>query len=505
MSNPRKKTKFGIREAILLSFVVFTSIALGGIAATTGIFAGIIGGVTSETTSAALKNQVQQDMQNKTSSYAITIESQLEQASRDLDGMAVAISSVLDSPFEFGYRKSYYHVDILPKDTRLFDGTYLSKDTYYPSNIPPDIKFDQESELNVSANYSHYLIYPDSYAAMGNNEYNLTGIHGTYVNRTAHLDPIMADLLKKNPHYSWIYMDFEIGVQRTFPWTGSDTTVFGTRTESPYDYKTSDWYKDAKSAAGKVVWTAPYLDPYIGWIVTISKAVYNHSAFVGVVGIDFTLNQISNTVANISYFDSGYGFLLDQEGQVIAHPEVEFDPDEEEAPAITDYEPISASLLATMTQNNTGFTQVRKAGRAYYLSYTPVTISNYTLGIMVPTSEVLKPVEVLQDKINQNLGIQLAIIFSVLGGILVASLYIGLKTADSVVKPIHKLTQIALQLSTEDVGKTAAEKIDEDFGKELLEQDDEIGGLTRSFKNLVMMVREDASGKNAQNKQDNAE
>ncbi|MFX0003215.1 MAG: cache domain-containing protein [Candidatus Hodarchaeota archaeon] len=492
-----KRKRIGIRQVILLNFALYTIIALGAVATTSGIFIGVMSNITSNQVTNTLETQVKYNMENKTISNSQIIESQLENVAEDLNGLANAISNVFKNPFEFGYRKSFYHVEMLPVGTRKFNGTIVSSTEFYPENIPPDAEYNAKLDLNASKSYSHYLIYEDTWNAMGQNEYNLSGVHGDIINRTAHLDPIMKDILENNPHYSWIYMEFEIGIQRTFPWSGVDTTIFGTATEPPFDYKTDDWYIDAKEANGNIVWTAPYIDPYIGWIVTISRGIYNGTNspqnFIGVVGIDFTLETISQTVGNIKIFDTGYGLLINQDGEVISHPNVIFDPGDEEPVLINDVEPITQDLLTQMTSGISGFSEIIKNGKIYYLTYAPITVSNYTLGIIAPSQEVLAPVRILQDNINRNLTIQLSIIFAILAIIVTLVLIMGLKISDSIIKPIKKLTNLALQLATEDIKKTVLDKSEafEDL-ETIIEKDDEIGGLSRSFKNLILMVREES-------------
>jgi len=498
-----------IREGILVAFAVFAIIALGSVAATAGIFTGIIGSNTSDQTTIAITAQVQNDMQNKTYDYSRILQVQLSKAARDLDAVAEAVSNVFAPDFEYGERRAYYHVDALPKGTLMFTGLHLeANDTRWKDNVPPDVYNNTRTKMWQSANYSDYLLYNATWWAMRGGaysdypEYNLTGPHGDLINRTNHLDPILRDILASNPAASWIYMDYaDLGIQRTFPWANADVSVFGNTTDAArVDYKTWPWYTNAYKSNGTVVWTSPEIDPNIGWFVSASRVLYNGSRKIGCVGMDFRLDVLSQTVGNIKLFDTGYGFLVNKSGAIISHPRVIFDEEAEVPEQIEDTEEeifgtgSSQVLLNTMTSGKSGIVSVTKENVKYYLAYAPVTLSdgsNYTLGIIVPQEEALAPVRALQAKILFNLGIQLLIIFGVLGAVLAAAIFVGVRTSDSIVRPITKLTNLALQLSTEDVKKTAVETLDANFDRDLGAKEDEIGSLARSFKNLVKMVQEE--------------
>ena len=94
--------------------------------------------------------------------------------------------------------------------------------------------------------------------------------------------------------------------------------------EDRYDPRSRPWYKEAKSFRGSI-WT----DPYIFFTsqspgITAATPVIGFDNHVqGVVGVDIEIKELSNFLSQLRVGKSGAAFILNRNGDVIAHPNPE--------------------------------------------------------------------------------------------------------------------------------------------------------------------------------------
>lgn len=496
----RPKQKGSLRKQILTTYALFSIIALGSIAAMAGAFIGVLGNTASSQNTAILTQQAQHSMQAKAHDTAQAIQNQLQDAAADLNSLASYVESLWAMPRdELGYRPSYYHEDFKEKDSYYLNGSLVPSNKSYPQNVPPGATYSSKYKEVTSFDWAHWLVFKSAYVAMGNDTNNMNASFRDALERSAFLDFPFSQMIKAKPQYTWIYMEFANGLDRCMPWTGTDTMIYAPANKDLRDYP---FYTEAVAHPGMVYWDSPYNDPgLMGWMITLSKAVYNGSNLVGVMCMDITANTLAQTVGSMKLYNQGYGFLIDPKVEdpdtsltsvVVSHPQF---VDATEGANITTFEPISQVTYSKMKLGMSGFEEFSKAGSKWYIAYEPVPVSGYVMGVVVPQSDVLAPVRALEAQVAMNLTIQLVVMFTILGIILAFALWIGLTTANSVVQPIQKLTNMALKLSTEDIKKTAAMgNISESIDRELGDKGDdigEIGSLTRAFKGLVKAVQEE--------------
>lgn len=105
-------------------------------------------------------------------------------------------------------------------------------------------------------------------------------------------------------------------------------TVFmnnGWEPEDDWHVEERQWYIDTMASKDNFNVSAPYLDEQTGlYCTTLSKIVYDEKGnFIGVLGIDFYLDKLIGILGE-SYTDTGYAFLTDVEGNILNHPNEEY-------------------------------------------------------------------------------------------------------------------------------------------------------------------------------------
>jgi PAS domain S-box-containing protein len=83
------------------------------------------------------------------------------------------------------------------------------------------------------------------------------------------------------------------------------------------------WYIAAVEANGEVGITKPYTDIISGEIsITFSRRIFDEDGIpLGIVCLDMKLDRVRQLAINTQFAENGYGFLLNENMEIIAHPE----------------------------------------------------------------------------------------------------------------------------------------------------------------------------------------
>lgn len=102
------------------------------------------------------------------------------------------------------------------------------------------------------------------------------------------------------------------------------------RPDDSYIAQERDWYIDAVNADG-TAYINPYVDAQTGqMVVSISRKVMTDGEFQGVMAMDIVTDVLSGFIRDSSTDDGQYAFLTDKDGNILIHPQEEFNARGEE-------------------------------------------------------------------------------------------------------------------------------------------------------------------------------
>jgi len=145
------------------------------------------------------------------------------------------------------------------------------------------------------------------------------------LNTSRYLDFSAPAMLKENPNIVALYFDSANNYTVYYPNINLVSLV-------PEDFTPIDqsFYTIAapeNNPERKAKWTDPYQDPAgTGLIVTVSVPVYDQkNQFRGVMSADVQLAKISEQISTIKLGESGFAFLIDPSGHILAMPEAGYE------------------------------------------------------------------------------------------------------------------------------------------------------------------------------------
>ncbi|MEI3599398.1 MULTISPECIES: methyl-accepting chemotaxis protein [unclassified Oceanobacillus] len=223
--------------------------------------------------------------------------------------------------------------------------------------------------------------------------------------------------------------------------------------------KDRGWYVEAVERDGGIIWTEPYEDALSGDIViTAAKAFYEYNQLVGVAGIDIHTQALFRLINDIQIGDNGYAIVLDEAGNYITNP------DESKMGENIADEAFFQEIIAAGDQ---GMIETTVGGEELTIGFIKNPTTNWIIAGVINQSE-------FRDKAS---AVMLPIFITLL---VVLALAISAATiiASRIIKPIRDLQQ---SMKRVEKGNLTATKV--------LNRNDEIGGLSKSFNFMVSEMR----------------
>ena len=179
---------------------------------------------------------------------------------------------------------------------------------------------------------------------------------------------------------------FRQGDQLQLKWLGSDS----------YQYFGLDWYQIPREL-GRPLWSEPYFDEGAGDIImsTFSVPFYQeaggHRKLAGVVGVDLSLMRLTEIVAAVKIYQSGYAFLISQNGVFVTHPKKDWIMRESLfSLAEARNDATLRQVGRDMVRGGEGFVSIysKVIGKQAWLYYAPLPATGWSLGVIIPAEEL---------------------------------------------------------------------------------------------------------------------
>lgn len=218
------------------------------------------------------------------------------------------------------------------------------------------------------------------------------------------------------------------------------------------------WQKAMKGEANISDPVVSKIDGKMVSVVAVPIKVNNQ--VVGMLGGTVTVDDLIKYVLEIKVGQTGYAYLVRQDGLTIIHPDKELVM---KYNALTDANANAdiKAMVQSMTKKERGIIQYNSQGGLYYGGYAPIPGTDWSLGISVPVSE-------LTTKLNS------LTVTSVVTGVIIIllAILVSIAFARYLVRPLNILNKYAKQFAQGDLS-------DRNLA---IATRDEIGEVAGSFK-----------------------
>jgi GAF domain-containing protein/HAMP domain-containing protein len=310
------------------------------------------------------------------------------------------------------------------------------------------------------------------------------------LNVTAYLDFSAPFIIENSPQITAVYYTNSKGVITYYP-----NIRLGENLPYDYDGTAQPTYRVATPLFDEdrqPRWSFPRQAPAgTGLVVSVSAPVYFKDEFKGVMTADFQLQRVAEQIASIKVGKTGYAFLIDSDGHIIAmppqgyeffqlQPEV-LEMNQEPQQTIFDGNNIPfdiQQITNRMVVGGNGIVQTNVNNTDYFIAYAPVANKSFSLGVIVPVEELTQPVVTTRNEINTQvqLAIRSAVVILII--LLAGAILVSFGLGQLIAAPVLRLTQTANQILEGDLAAQAD-----------VTSKDEIGTLAQAFNAMTSRLR----------------
>ncbi|MDN5516533.1 MAG: methyl-accepting chemotaxis protein, partial [Pseudomonas sp.] len=228
-----------------------------------------------------------------------------------------------------------------------------------------------------------------------------------------------------------------------------------------WDGRKRPWYATGK-AGSQAVLTEPYVDSTTNEILISAVArISNAGQFLGVFGGDIRLQSVADAVNTLDFNGAGYAFLLSRSGNIISHPNAEYNG-----------KPYSALFDGQSPALGKELREVEAGGKSLLVSFTPLPNlrgMDWYIGVVLDESVVMA---------EANRLTWLAVVGTVIG-VAISLVVLGL-LMNSLLKPLGLLNTSLREINSGEGDLTR---------RLAITSNDEIGELSQEFNRFLQTLQ----------------
>lgn len=463
-----------------------------------------LGSFTANTSENALKNQAETYLKKVSDAMSDASDNIFEEVSDQTNSLSIAAQDIYRNPQKFNGRNTLplpettaqgnrslrenacekaYIVD--PKSTSENNGFVIAYNTASNEFSEKIYKTDAETWKNITDEEKENLQKNKIVVSSDTSPKSLKD-EMSVISNLSHIAKCIYD---SNLSVSSVYAGTESGI--CYHYSSSNSS-------QRYDPRTRPWYIDAVTALKNnnnlPVWQSTYIGKSDGVpCITCSKAFTDSNGkILGTVAIDMYIDDINEYIIGSTIGNTGRAFVIDEKGTVIMHPDYNINSSEAQSSNFIK-KPLESnetsesykSLVSKMASGENGVTTALINGKNYYVAYSHMPTTRWSLGAACEVQEILSPVSEIQNAITSSVqntensmkknlsavNTRFFVIFIICAIITYA---IGIKLSQSISSPIKKLRSQAKIIGEGDFSS----RID-------VKSEDELGDLSKSFNKMA--------------------
>lgn len=192
------------------------------------------------------------------------------------------------------------------------------------------------------------------------------------------LNDVFLTIKANIPEAAWVYYTSAQRFINIYPWIASKDFFYADTLKKKTFFQ---GVEPAQDPSRRIIWTPAYLDEAgQGVMVTASAGVFQNGQFRGAVSLDLTLVRLNQFVRN---WHSQFGtlFIINDRGQLLAHPTLVQPGGSEVLPVSAAFPPsMAANLNATLTNSSDHFLLTH----GYYVEALGIQNAPFRLVLIVP-------------------------------------------------------------------------------------------------------------------------